>query len=230
MTQKSGQKCTAIRRILVPDTMYDAAAEAIGAKLAGITVGNPRNETVRMGSLVSRAQLNAVREGLDALKSQAAVLFDGSGKALVDADPTIAACIGPVLLGARNADAADRVHDIEVFGPVATLLPYRDMDHAIALAHRGQGSLVTSLYGADERALGDAAVQLAASHGRVHVVTPDVAQAHTGHGNVMPMSNHGGPGRAGGGGELGGLRALDFYHRRSAVQASPGVLAQLGLA
>jgi 3,4-dehydroadipyl-CoA semialdehyde dehydrogenase len=229
MTVKSGQKCTAIRRILVPAAVYDAAAEAIGAKLAGVTVGNPRNESVRMGSLVSRAQLNAVREGLEALKAQASVLHDGSQAALVDADPAVAACIGPVLLGARDADAAQRVHDVEVFGPVATLLPYRDLDHAIALAHRGQGSLVTSLYGADEAALGQAAVQLAASHGRVHVITPDVAQAHTGHGNVMPQSLHGGPGRAGGGGELGGLRALDFYHRRSAVQASPAVLAQLGL-
>lgn len=230
MTVKSGQKCTAIRRILVPAALYDATAEAIGAKLAGITVGNPRNEGVRMGSLVSRAQLNAVREGLEALKAQAGVLHDGSQAPLVDADPAVAACIGPVLLGARDADAAQQVHDVEVFGPVATLLPYRDLDHAIALAHRGQGSLVTSLYGADEAALGQAAVQLAASHGRVHVITPDVAQAHTGHGNVMPHSLHGGPGRAGGGAELGGLRALDFYHRRAAVQASPGVLAQLGLA
>jgi 3,4-dehydroadipyl-CoA semialdehyde dehydrogenase len=229
MTVKSGQKCTAIRRILVPAAVYDAAAEAIGAKLAGVTVGNPRNESVRMGSLVSRAQLNAVRQGLEELKAQASVLHDGSQAALVDADPAIAACIGPVLLGARDADAAQRVHDVEVFGPVATLLPYRDVEHAIALAHRGQGSLVTSLYGADEAALGQAAVQLAASHGRVHVITPDVAQAHTGHGNVMPQSLHGGPGRAGGGAELGGLRALDFYHRKSAVQASPAVLAQLGL-
>ena len=229
MTVKSGQKCTAIRRILVPAAVYDAAAEAIGAKLAGVTVGNPRNEGVRMGSLVSRAQLVGVREGLEALKTQAAVLHDGSAKPLVDADPAIAACIGPVLLGARDADAADRVHDIEVFGPVATLLPYRDLDHAVALAHRGQGSLVTSLYGADDAALGRAAVQLAASHGRVHVISPEVAQAQTGHGNVMPMSMHGGPGRAGGGAELGGLRALDFYHRKSAVQASPAVLAQLGL-
>ena len=114
-----------------------------------------------------------------------------------------------------------RVHDVEVFGPVATLLPYRDLDHAIALAHRGQGSLVTSLYGADEAALGQAAVQLAASHGRVHVITPDVAQAHTGHGNVMPMSLHGGPGRAGGGAELGGLRALDFYHRTQRGAGQP---------
>jgi len=229
MTVKSGQKCTAIRRILVPAEVYDAAAEAIGAKLAGISVGNPRNEGVRMGSLVSRAQLAAVREGLAALQAQTTVLHDGRDRPLVDADPAVAACIGPVLLGARDADAAQRVHDVEVFGPVATLLPYRDSAHAIALAHRGQGSLVTSLYGSDEAALAQTALAVAASHGRVHVVTPDVAQAHSGHGNVMPMSQHGGPGRAGGGAELGGLRALDFYHQRTAVQASPSVLTALGL-
>lgn len=229
MTVKSGQKCTAIRRILVPAEVYDAAAEAIGAKLAGISVGNPRNEGVRMGSLVSRAQLAAVREGLAALQAQTTMLHDGRDRTLVDADPAVAACIGPVLLGARDADAAQQVHDVEVFGPVATLLPYRDSAHAIALAHRGQGSLVTSLYGSDEAALAHTALAVASSHGRVHVVTPDVAQAHSGHGNVMPMSQHGGPGRAGGGAELGGLRALDFYHQRTAVQASPGVLAALGL-
>ncbi|MDB5849249.1 MAG: 3,4-dehydroadipyl-CoA semialdehyde dehydrogenase, partial [Rhodoferax sp.] len=229
MTVKSGQKCTAIRRVLVPEGLYGPVAEAIGAKLAAITVGNPRNESVRMGSLVSRAQFDTVKAGLAVLKQQTTVLYDGSQKPLVDADADIACCIGPVLLGTQDADAADLVHDVEVFGPVATLLPYRNLDHAIALAHRGQGSLVTSLYGADATALGLTAVQLAASHGRVHVVTPDVAKAHTGHGNVMPMSLHGGPGRAGGGAELGGLRALDFYHRRSAVQASPEVLARLGL-
>jgi len=121
------------------------------------------------------------------------------------------------------------VDDVEVFGPVATLVPYRDLDHALALAHRGQGSLVTSLYGSDDAAVAGAALSLAASQGRVHVVTPQVAKAHTGHGNVMPMSQHGGPGRAGGGAELGGLRALDFYHQRSAIQASPAVVASLGL-
>lgn len=227
MTVKSGQKCTAIRRILVPAGVYDAAAEAIGAKLRNITVGNPRNQSVRMGSLVSRDQLDAVREGLAMLQRQAAVLHDGSAQALIDADPAIAACIGPVLMGAKDADAADSVHEVEVFGPAATLLAYRDIDHAIALAHRGQGSLVSSLYGSDDATLACTAVQLAASHGRVHVVTPEVATTHTGHGNVMPMSLHGGPGRAGGGAELGGLRALDFYHRRSALQASPAVLAAL---
>ena len=229
MTVKSGQKCTAIRRILVPSAVYGAAAEAIAAKLASVTVGNPRNEGVRMGSLVSQAQLRAVREGIASLSAHTEVLHDGRNQPLVDADPRVAACIGPVLLGARDADQAHAVHGLEVFGPVATLVSYRDMDHALALAQRGQGSLVTSLYGADDVALAQAAVQVAASHGRVHVITPDVAQTHTGHGNVMPMSQHGGPGRAGGGAELGGLRALDFYHQRSAVQASPAVLAALGL-
>ena len=229
MTVKSGQKCTAIRRILVPQAAFDAAAEAIGAKLRGVSVGNPRNASVRMGSLVSRAQLAAVRDGLRQLEAATEVLHDGRTQALVDADPAIAACIAPVLLGTREPDAAQAVHDVEVFGPVATLMPYRDLDHAIKLAHRGQGSLVTSLYGDDPPALAATALALAASHGRVHVVTPDVAQAHSGHGNVMPQSLHGGPGRAGGGAELGGLRALDFYHRRAAVQASPAVLQALGL-
>ncbi|MDR3381878.1 3,4-dehydroadipyl-CoA semialdehyde dehydrogenase [Cupriavidus basilensis] len=227
MTVKSGQKCTAIRRIFVPEALYGAAADAIGARLAKITVGNPRHEAVRMGALVSRAQLASVREGLGYLQAQAEVLHDGATHALVDADPAVACCVGPTLLGTRDADAADRVHDTEVFGPVATLVPYRDSAHALALVRRGQGSLVASLYGSDADALAKAAVELADSHGRVHVISPEVAQLHTGHGNVMPQSLHGGPGRAGGGEELGGLRALNFYHRRSAVQASTNVLAQI---
>jgi 3,4-dehydroadipyl-CoA semialdehyde dehydrogenase len=230
MTVKSGQKCTAIRRVFVPESMYEQAAQAIGAKLAKVTVGNPRNESVRMGALVNRAQLAAVREGLALLKQQAVVLHDGAMHALVDADPAVACCVGPTLLGVRDvhgADGAERVHDTEVFGPVATLVPYRDAAHALQLVRRGQGSLVTSLYGSDAAALGQAALALADSHGRVHVISPDVAALHTGHGNVMPQSLHGGPGRAGGGEELGGLRALNFYHRRAAVQASSAVLDTL---
>lgn len=227
MTVKSGQKCTAIRRVFVPEALYDAAAEAIGARLAKVTVGNPRQAEVRMGALVSRAQLEAVRSGLARLRTAASVLHDGAGHALVDADPAVACCVGPTLLGTRDADGAALVHDTEVFGPVATLLPYRDSAHALALARRGQGSLVASLYGSDAAALGDAALALADSHGRVHVVSPEVAQSHTGHGNVMPQSIHGGPGRAGGGEELGGLRALGFYHRRSAIQAGAAVRERL---
>lgn len=228
MTVKSGQKCTAIRRAFVPAALYDAAAAALDARLAKTTVGNPRNETVRMGSLVNRAQLASVRDGIAGLRERCDVLHDGATHALVDADPAVACCVGPTLFGTRDADAVDAVHDREVFGPVATLMPYRDVDHAVALARRGHGSLVTSLYGADPAALADAALALADSHGRVHVVSPDVAAAQTGHGNVMPQSLHGGPGRAGGGEELGGLRALGFYHRRAAIQAGTSVLQALG--
>jgi 3,4-dehydroadipyl-CoA semialdehyde dehydrogenase len=230
MTQKSGQKCTAIRRVFVPEALYASAAEAISARLAKTTVGNPRNDSVRMGALVSRAQLNAVREGLAHLQTQAETLHDGATHALIDADPAVACCVGPTLLGTRNAagsDASDRIHDTEVFGPVATLVPYRDGAHAMQLIARGQGSLVASLYGSDAKALANAAIELAPLHGRVHVISPDVAALHSGHGNVMPQSLHGGPGRAGGGEELGGLRALNFYHRRAAIQASTASLNHL---
>jgi 3,4-dehydroadipyl-CoA semialdehyde dehydrogenase len=231
MTVKSGQKCTAIRRVLVPERLYDPVAQGLSARLAKTTVGNPRHESVRMGAVVNRAQFNAVRQGLAHLKAQTTVLHDGDMHALVDADAAVACCLGPTLLGtgdAAGSDAADCVHDTEVFGPVATLVPYRDTDleHALHLIRRGQGSLVASVYGSDHAALAKAAVQLADSHGRVHVISPDVATLHTGHGNVMPQSLHGGPGRAGGGEELGGLRALHFYHRRAAIQASTAVLTQ----
>ena len=232
MTQKAGQKCTAIRRVLVPQALYADVANAIAARLAKVSVGNPRNETVRMGALVSRAQLASVQSGLLHLQGQTEVLHDGATHDLLDADAAVACCVGPTLLGTRDAagsDAADRVHDMEVFGPVATLVPYRDAAHALDLVRRGQGSLVVSLYGSDAAALATTAIELAPHHGRVHIVSPEAATQHTGHGNVMPQSVHGGPGRAGGGEELGGLRALNFYHRRAAIQASPAVLAPLSL-
>ncbi len=227
MTVKSGQKCTAIRRVLVPEALYDAAATAISARLAKTTVGNPRNDAVRMGALVNRAQFNTIQAGLAQLKAHTTVLHDGSATPLVDADPAVACCVGPTLLGTPDPDGCAIVHDVEVFGPVATLMPYRDEVHALALVRRGQGSLVVSVYGTDPVALGRVALALADSHGRVHVISPDVAALHTGHGNVMPQSLHGGPGRAGGGEELGGLKALNFYHRRCAVQASTAVLDNL---
>jgi 3,4-dehydroadipyl-CoA semialdehyde dehydrogenase len=229
MTVKSGQKCTAIRRVLVHQEQYAAAAQAISARLAKTTVGNPRNDGVSMGALVNRTQFNAVRKGLDYLKAQTEVLHDGASHALVNADAS-SCCVGPTLLGTRDvdgSDASERVHDTEVFGPVATLIPYRNLAHALQLIRRGQGSLVCSVYGSDPAALAQVATELADSHGRVHIISPDVAALHTGHGNVMPQSMHGGPGRAGGGEELGGVRALNFYHRRSAVQASTSVLAHL---
>jgi len=227
MTIKSGQKCTAIRRIFVPEASYDAVAQALRGKLAGITVGDPRNPDVRMGSLVSRSQQKAVRQGIEQLAGQCDVLFDGRSQTdmLVEGDQH--ACVAPMLFGVRDPDSHPLVHHTEVFGPVATLMPYRDIEHAYALARRGMGSLVASVYGEDPDFLAQAACRLAESHGRVHIVNSEAAKVQTGHGNAMPQSNHGGPGRAGGGQELGGLRALQFYHRLAAVQAAPGVLARL---
>jgi 3,4-dehydroadipyl-CoA semialdehyde dehydrogenase len=224
MTVKSGQKCTAIRRIFVPAALYDAAAQAISAKLASVTVGNPRNETVRMGALVSREQLASVQTGLALLRTEAEVLHDGSTHALVDADASMAACVGPTLLGTRHPREAQVLHAVEVFGPVATLMAFDSLEDALTLIRRGEGSLVTSLYADNPTFAAHAALELASAHGRVHIISPDVAALHSGHGNVMPMSLHGGPGRAGGGEELGGMRALNFYHRRSAIQASTAAL------
>lgn len=226
MTVKSGQKCTAIRRIFVPRALYKAAALAIGAKLGKTTVGNPRNESVRMGALVSQEQKASVLAGLAQLKTEADVLFDGNTAPLVDADAS-SACVAPVLLGTETPMDAQLLHAVEVFGPVSTLMPYDSTEEAFAMVRRGEGSLVCSVYSEDPTFTAQAAAELASSHGRVHAISPDVAALHSGHGNVMPMSLHGGPGRAGGGEELGGLRALNFYHRRSAVQGSALTLDQL---
>jgi 3,4-dehydroadipyl-CoA semialdehyde dehydrogenase len=230
MTVKSGQKCTAIRRAFVPQELYGAVGDAARARLSRITVGDPRNEAVRMGALVSRSQYDTVLSGIAQLRSAADTLFDGSTVSLVDADPAVACCVAPTLLGLATPEAAEAtalVHDVEVFGPVATLLPYAGLPQALRGVQRGQGSLVASLYGEDSAALAQAAMALASHHGRVHVVSPEAAASHTGHGNVMPQSLHGGPGRSGGGEELGGLQALNFYHRRTAIQAAPSVLAAL---
>ncbi|MFM0072115.1 3,4-dehydroadipyl-CoA semialdehyde dehydrogenase [Paraburkholderia sediminicola] len=236
MTVKSGQKCTAIRRAFVPEASLEAVLDALKAKLAKMTVGNPRNETVRMGSLVSREQYENVLAGIAALREEAVLAYDGSSTPFIDADATIAACVAPHLFVVNDPDNATLLHDVEVFGPVATVAPYRVTTaangalpevHAVALARRGQGSLVASIYSNDDAHLGKLALELADSHGRVHAISPSVQQSHTGHGNVMPMSLHGGPGRAGGGEELGGLRALGFYHRRSAVQASSAAIEAL---
>ncbi|MEK0429544.1 MAG: hypothetical protein RL001_2071 [Pseudomonadota bacterium] len=223
ITIKSGQRCTAPRRALVPKAVMHAVAEAAAGKLAAIRVGNPRNAETVMGSLVSREQYDSAREGLALLNTEASVLFDGTAQPLIDADEN-SACMGATLLGVRDADAAVEVHRHEVFGPVSSLIGYKNASHAIDIAHRGLGSLVASIYSADLQWMASTAEALASSHGRVHVVSPEVAKTHTGHGNVMPGSIHGGPGRAGGGEELGGLRALAFYHRKSAIQAPSNVL------
>ena len=225
MTVKSGQKCTAIRRVFVPREHFAAVVEALRAKLGKVTVGNPRNDTVRMGSLVNRAQLETVREGIAALAKEAKLVFEGSAS-FVDADAAVAACIAPHLF-ADESGKSQAVNELEVFGPVATVIAYDDESQVSVLAARGGGSLVASVFGDDLEELARIGLALAPTHGRVHAVSSEMAKGHTGHGNVMPQSLHGGPGRAGGGEELGGLRGLGFYHRRSAFQGPSGVLAAI---
>ena len=228
MTLKAGQKCTAIRRVLVPASQKDALAEALASRLSGVAVGNPRNKDVRMGPLVNKAQQRAAQEGIAQLKREATVLYDGGTSFRpLDADPAVSAFVPPTLLLCKDPMHAQAVHDVEVFGPVATLLSYEDLNQALTLAHRGQGSLVVSVFSGDNKVIETAAFELARTHGRVLAVNAGVGRAHTGHGNVVPMSLHGGPGRAGGGEELGGLRALMFYHRRVAIQGSEDLVKAL---
>lgn len=184
-----------------------------------------------MGALVSVAQKAAVRDALAPRRTLTEVLFDGAARPLADADPERSCCVVPPLRGTRNladSDAAHLVLDTEVSGSVVTLVPCVGLKHALALARRGEGSLVASVYGTDDGAMANAAA-LANHHGRVHMISPYVAATQTAHGNVMPQPLHGGPGRAGGGEEFGGLRALGFYHRRTAIQAGRGVLDALHL-
>jgi 3,4-dehydroadipyl-CoA semialdehyde dehydrogenase len=228
MTVKAGQKCTAIRRAFVPARQAAAAAEALVEKLKGVVVGDPRRDEVRMGPVVTRAQQAAVLEGIGRLATESKILCGGSNPPALDGiDRDKSAFVSPTLLRAPDAGSASVVHDTEVFGPVATLLSYGDADQAMALVRRGGGSLVASLYGADTDFLAHAARALGARHGRILAVDPSIATSHTGHGIVMPQCNHGGPGRAGNGEELGGLHGLRFYHQRVAVQGSSDLLARL---
>jgi 3,4-dehydroadipyl-CoA semialdehyde dehydrogenase len=227
MSVKSGQKCTAIRRIFVHQSSYEFVSKALVEKLKKINVGNPSNESVRMGSLVSHEQKQSVLKGIEALSSQVEVLYDGNDHEFIDVSFDQHACVAPVLLGAKNLTQSPKVNEVEVFGPVATLIAYESIEEAFDGIEKGEGSLVMSIYSDDPGFVIQSSARLGSHHGRIHVVSSDVASLHTGHGNVMPMSLHGGPARAGGGEELGGLRALNFYHRRTALQASATMVDEL---
>ncbi|MQA66332.1 MAG: 3,4-dehydroadipyl-CoA semialdehyde dehydrogenase [Alphaproteobacteria bacterium] len=218
MTQKAGQKCTAIRRAFVPQAIIGDVTEALAARLAKTVVGNPRNEAVHMGPVVSRAQQKAVLDALAKLKSEAKVVAGDDTRELVDADARTGCFIAPTLLRCDSPAEARTVHEVEAFGPVATLMPYGTPEDAFALSRKGGGSLVASVFTADSAFASGAVAGIGAAHGRVLVVDETVGKSQTGHGIVMPMCVHGGPGRAGGGEELGGLRGLHFYHQRVAVQ------------
>jgi 3,4-dehydroadipyl-CoA semialdehyde dehydrogenase len=226
MTLKAGQKCTAIRRILAPRAHIQALGEAIGESLRAVKVGNPRNPEVKMGPVVNKAQQTSCLEGLKKLQSECSLVFGGeNGFQPIDADPGKSAFVPPTLLLCEDGFSARYVHDVEVFGPAATLIPYDREEDAGRLTRLGLGSLVVSLFSDDPRFLQNTVLEIGDLHGRVMAI--DSSAQHTGHGNVVPSCLHGGPGRAGGGEELAGLRALHFYHRRFVLQAAPERIADL---
>jgi oxepin-CoA hydrolase / 3-oxo-5,6-dehydrosuberyl-CoA semialdehyde dehydrogenase len=226
MTVKAGQKCTAIRRAFVPSSAIDAAEDALKQKLSAITVGDPRAEGVKMGALVNTAQRDDVREKIDILSREARIVFGDPMR--VEPQGGVAAkgaFLSPVLLRCDAPGEASRVHDCEPFGPVATLMPYNNLSDAVRLVNRGNGSLVMSLFTYDPAIAREVITGSGAFHGRLLVVDRDDAKESTGHGSPLPPLVHGGPGRAGGGEEMGGLRGVFHYMQRTALQGSPRMLA-----
>ena len=224
-TVKAGQKCTAIRRALVPAPMAAAVIDAVTAQLAGVVVGSPAEENVRMGALASVEQREEVRRSVKALQSGARLVYgDPEHVEVIGADAERGAFISPLLLQADDADRA-APHEVEAFGPVATVIGYDSTAHAIDLAGRGMGSLAGSIVTGDAGFAREVVLGCAPWHGRLLVLDTDSAAESTGHGSPLPMLVHGGPGRAGGGEELGGIRGVLHYMQRTAVQASPRVLS-----
>ncbi|RMF62245.1 MAG: aldehyde dehydrogenase family protein, partial [Bacteroidetes bacterium] len=214
----------------VPADRVEAVVEALAKRLGGVTVGNPANEAVRMGPLVSRGQVEEVRARLAELAAAGEVVYGGlnNGFEVVDADPAKGAFFPPTLLYCPRPFEHTAPHDVEAFGPVNTIMPYGDLDEAIALAKLGKGSLVGSLVTADDRVARDVVLGTAAYHGRLLLLNRDCAKENTGHGSPLPHLVHGGPGRAGGGEEMGGIRGLHHYMQRTAIQGSPTTLTVVG--
>ena len=225
MTVKAGQKCTAIRRVIVPRGQMDAVAEALSSRLAQVVVGDPAVAGVTMGALASQVQLSDLVERLAQLRQGAELLIGGDGVAPLGEGTEGGSFFAPTLLACPRPLSTDVVHEVEAFGPVSTLMPFDDIDEALALAARGRGSLVATLVTRDPQLAARMIPAMAAWHGRLHILDAEAAAESTGHGSPLPMLKHGGPGRAGGGEELGGLRAVKHYLQRAAVQGSPSMLA-----
>ncbi|WP_330981792.1 MULTISPECIES: phenylacetic acid degradation bifunctional protein PaaZ [Enterobacterales] len=223
MTTKAGQKCTAIRRIIVPQAQIEAVSDALIARLQGVKVGDPAVEGVKMGALVNAEQRADVQEKVDSLVAAGCEVRLG-GKADLQA---AGAFFPPTLLFCPQPDETPAVHATEAFGPVATLMPYQNRDHALTLARAGQGSLAGTLVTADGDIAREFILGAARAHGRIQILNEESSKESTGHGSPLPQLLHGGPGRAGGGEELGGLRAVKHYLQRTAVQGSPTMLASI---
>ncbi len=226
MTVKAGQKCTAIRRAFVPEALMDKVQAAISARLEKMVIGDPRLETTRMGALASMDQLKDVRAKVAELSHVAKVVYGDPAKVKVSGEGMAGgAFMSPILLRTDDPWNADAVHDVEAFGPVATLMPYKSVDDAIALANRGKGSLAISIFTYDSEIARDIVLGAGAYHGRMVFINRDCAKESTGHGSPLPVLIHGGPGRAGGGEEMGGIRGVKHYMQRTALQGSPTLLS-----
>ena len=226
ITVKAGQKCTAIRRVIVPENLIEDVNNALSTKLNKTTIGNPQLEGVRMGSLAGKEQVIEVTEKINQLKKSQEIIYEKELE-LVGALKEKGAFISPTLFLNNNPFSKKDCHDIEAFGPVATIMPYKNIDEAIELSRMGKGSLVSSIITNDMKIANEFVVGAANMHGRILVLNEACAKESTGHGSPMPLLTHGGPGRAGGGEEMGGIRGIKHYLQRTAIQGHPTTITEI---
>ncbi len=228
MTVKAGQKCTAIRRIFVPENKMEDMWKAIASSLSQTTIGNPLNEKVRMGSLAGKEQREEVKAQVQKLLASSQIIYGSLDSVeVIDADSNKGAFLSPVLLMNEKPFATTAAHEVEAFGPVSTIMPYKTMDDAIALSKKGKGSLCSSIVTTNESLAKQYVLGAATHHGRILVLNSDCAKESTGHGSPLPLLVHGGPGRAGGGEEMGGVRGVKHYMQRVAIQGSPTMITAI---
>jgi oxepin-CoA hydrolase/3-oxo-5,6-dehydrosuberyl-CoA semialdehyde dehydrogenase len=228
MTGKTGQKCTAVRRILVPENKIDGVQQKLIEKLEKTVIGNPENKEVRMGALASKIQVERVRENVDILmQSQDKVFGNLDHFNVVDADKEKGAFFAPILFRNNHPFEKDQVHNIEAFGPVSTLIPYKNTEEAAELVALGKGSLVTSYVSNNDQLAKEFVVETAHMNGRILILNSRCSKESTGHGSPLPLLTHGGPGRAGGGEEMGGIRGIKHYLQRTAIQGHPETITKI---
>ena len=228
ITIKAGQKCTAVRRIIVPEDLIGEVEKAVAGRLATTKIGDPSQEGVRMGALATRLQVDRVRENVELLHQTNEMVYgDMDNFEVIGADKNKGAFFSPILF--RNNDPFTNLacHEIEAFGPVATIMPYKEIDDAIEIAKLGKGSLVSSIVTPNDKEATEYVIGAATTHGRILVLNKDCAKESTGHGSPMPLLTHGGPGRAGGGEEMGGKRGVLHYLQRTAIQGHPTTITNI---
>lgn len=228
ITIKAGQKCTAVRRIIVPEKLIEDVQVALGKRLAQVVIGDPQKEGIRMGSLAGKSQLKEVTEKVTQLSKTQEIVYGDLNKFEVSgADKDKGAFMSPILFLNKNPFKYTDVHNVEAFGPVSTLMPYKTTDEAVELAKMGKGSLVCSIITNDDKIAKEFVIGAACMHGRILVLNAACAKESTGHGSPMPLLTHGGPGRAGGGEEMGGKRGVFHYLQRTAIQGSPTMISKI---